>query len=405
MNLRAGHRSWAAICLAVSARATACGGEVETTLSHFASGGGAEATSETPDSRSTTVGAAGGMATDGGSAGDTVGGGGASEVPIPVGNVSREEFAQLYPTIVCGNWAGCCGPTSFESEGCLAARAAAVAVLLDDPLVEYDPAGGGTCLRAAQAASAGCGNATPDPAYGACRAAFHGVLPLGANCTSDAQCASPADGTGICAASYTDPAQMFCEYVLLPRHGSLGEPCYCTPDGQWESCITYWTVSGPLEQEAGCYVVDGLYCDGVCRSIGGLGDPCNIYKESCAPGLACNNYVCQWLPGSGELCMDGLCQSDLFCNAEGWCEQLGRLGEPCQTTYNGSTCEPTIHCSLSTGICAGPEPNGALCRSPMDCQSDLCGEDGTSGRCTDTASATYCAYFSGAIPALPPVGL
>jgi hypothetical protein len=385
-------RSWVAAGCAVCVVAAACAGKVEIDLDHAATGGdGAGTRSETPRGGSAIVGASGGMVMGGGSPGDIA------------GNITRDEFAQLYPAIVCGNWARCCPGTSFQSQGCLAARAAAIATLLDDPFVRYDPSGGGACLRAAQTASAGCDDATPDPTYGACRPAFSGALPLGAKCTSDAQCASPADGIGVCASGATDPAQRFCEYVLAPRHGSLGEACWCTPDSPWESCITYWTSTGPLEPDAGCYVADGLYCDGTCQRQSGLGDSCQKYQPSCGAGLACgDNYVCQPLPGSGEPCVQGACQSGLFCNADSRCEPVRRLGESCES----SRCEPTLHCSLSTGTCAGPEPNGAPCRSSWDCESQLCNAEGGSiNRCTATADATYCAYFSGAIPALPPIGL
>jgi hypothetical protein len=373
-------RSRAAAGLATFAVAAACGGEMD--LAPAAIRG---------------AGTSGGTATGGELPGGN-GAGGTAGVPaatIPAGSVSKEDFTALYPAVVCNNFARCCtGKSTFVAEQCLEARALDVARLLEDPLVAYDPDGGGQCLRAAEAASAGCREINIDPSDSpgnVCESAFAGLAPLGAPCTRGVQCAAPVGATANCSSFGSDVTQRFCMYSLPPRHGSLGEVCENTSDGPVQNCLVVTSV-GPLIDCRACYTTDGLYCDGVCRNLAREGDPC---QTDCGPGLVCNeNNVCQSFPAAGEPCAltFGECQAGLFCDTQRVCEPLRRLGEPCDDTAH---CVAATHCGLTTGSCAGPEPNGALCQAPTDCESGVCDpDDGPSIHCTNTVSATRCSSFS-----------
>lgn len=170
--------------------------------------------------------------------------------------------------------------------------------------------------------------------------------------------------------------------------GTLPSGEGCTADRQCNS--GYCTAASPQE------------C-GVCAAIPILGGACNDTTD-CPSGTLCDTNgtgTCVDAPAANELCLDGNCRTDSFCQA-GTCierpglndacvrQGTGLLSDPCASTLvctrisaapeewrcesgraDGMTCEDSV-----TPCAAGLRCVAGTCRAPLDaeaaCAGDIC---------------------------------
>lgn len=324
----------------------------------------------------------------------------ASVANVPV---SKAEFARRVSEMFCTNIQQCCaGSTAFVLAGCQAKALADAAAIVADPLISYDPAGAADCWAAIDTVTRECrlGTLSFEVQWDPCNRAFVGTLPLGAPCTDARQCALIENGAVTCGSDSTNPDSNVCLHYLRPPHAALGEECGCTM-GETSSCSQIWDATGPSDDRSACYAEDGLYCDtksGICKSIGDIGQKCQLFHPSCKNGLFCgDDETCQPIPREGDSCTqsEAFCESGLVCK-NGRCAQLPDLGEQCEF-LNDHRCTGGSHCSAASNTCVPPEPLGASCWLDSDCASGHCPlfEVGSAGHCNaNPLSDDACAWVS-----------
>ena len=175
--------------------------------------------------------------------------------------------------------------------------------------------------------------------------------------------------------------------LLWPEKGELGAACDEGECAERLSCVT-------REGAQKCLYVPGEACksdgecasdvctDGKCSAFAKLGDPCPTGR--CTFGLTCVTR------GDAKVCLAALgesCAAPTDC-VSGRCDQ-GRCSEvPVQTR-----CQTAADCDARE-LCTRREEGqfclfkgGQACRTPLDCASRFCREDGTCsdehGRCKD----------------------
>jgi hypothetical protein len=122
----------------------------------------------------------------------------------------------------------------------------------------------------------------------------------------------------------------------------------------------------------------------VCVGPAERGEDCNAvycrYDDDVQ--LACDPETkrCIDLPTSGP-CIDRRCAPGFYCDAErDSCLPFGTLGQECKVSE--IPCGEGLHCSIESGNCTGPEPDGAACRTRSDdyCVSGFCNSELYDGR-------------------------
>lgn len=204
-----------------------------------------------------------------------------------------------------------------------------------------------------------------------------GTLPVGADCTSDAECVSsfctdPGDGRRRC---------------LTPCQGDsgmclAGEACAANP-GACGGCVDAEILAADRGLGEGCetdeecrsgtcFQEDGLsYCTRACES-----------DEECPDTFHCRDAVCVAGPRGdiGDPCVgNGDCREGTFCAMQGeeaWCTRLC-VDEECPAGFACVAAGGTEVCAPERGLL------GDACTTDEECVTGLCadrGEDG--GVCT-----------------------
>jgi hypothetical protein len=301
--------------------------------------------------------------------------------------VSEDHFAAEYAQALCTSLQPCCSENdvAYDYQACAAGWQAVVENLLYGPTStgNYNAADATNCIaqiRAAQGASCQPVPGSLSAARDTCQAIFAGTAPLGAPCTSAAQCA-PIDGSVVtCAVPAGESAdgggggELPLEYPGLSPQGLTVSP------QDVPVCVS---VSPP----------DG--------GAAGSGPPCSIRADAgtdtCqATGMYCDPkaLTCTPLSTAGGACDPSVvssCQAGNYCapagGGAGSCILAGPVGTPCTAA---PMCDSTGFCDLTVShTCLAIEQPGQSCTSGLACSIGVC--DATTHTCLTNAIATTAA--------------
>ena len=266
--------------------------------------------------------------------------------------ISQDQLPGVLAGAVCDSLGSCCAAASFvfDSTNCRAAGTAELKATIQDmltPAVKYDAQAAGDCMAELKGRIK-CGDTNAAEDIPACDRVFVGTLAAGQTCTKSAECVAP----GYCNQDFTT-GQSVCTAptggTALVR-GKAGDTCSASC-ADATSCNVFQapvpgppgTVGDPTQPAptlVACYGSDSLYCDGTCQKLKAIGESCSSPEA---------------------------CQTGLFCD-------------------------------FNSAICTAPHPNGAVCSSDYECQSDHCSADpatGADGTCSNTSvTAQQCANGS-----------
>jgi hypothetical protein len=265
---------------------------------------------------------------------------------VSSGPVAQADFATTAAAAYCNGITQCC--TAQDLSTCNATLVARIEMLMaayEPTKYEFDATAAGLCVEAYRVVGTSCG--VDRVAFAKdCRLIWKGLLPTGAACAADAECA-PQTGfrvtclNGLCEA---DP-----EPETSPP-GVAGEMCTLSCDVDVignASC--YPTANAPMVPRQ-CFVEDNLWCDeetSLCAPLPTGGQHCWMF---CAPNFYCDNNT--------ETCVAQV--------ATGSCESAF-----------GIACLPTSYCSQQTFQCIPKVADGSACTLRDECLGGFC----TEGRC------------------------
>lgn len=280
------------------------------------------------------------------------------ESSVP-GDVAKADFASVLGAVRCEHAQRCCQAARYALD--VAACKQHVVELwsdLDDPKTVYDPAAAGDCVRAQERELLTCFDRTLVIAE-ACRAVTTGTVPVGGDCTTARQCATP-----------TGRERMACtagKCEVTSRRQAKGEPCQATCTERYDRTISRCTTlpddaAAPDAVRQICYTEDGIACGPArtCVTAPAVGEAC-WGPGTCAPNAFCGPAsVCVALSPPGGACTDAYaCASGQRCTAAG-CVNWAAFGEPCATgeCMSGMCDGATSTCGLVDvvdwkGLCAG----------------------------------------------------
>lgn len=329
---------------------------------------------------------------------------------------SLNEFLAATQRIACDQSVRCGGIGASERNRCydlynlLSDGPVNPQALVDKGDIAFDSGAAGRCLDALETVPCTRTSASLSD----CDIVFRGALPLGAPCVIDEQCkdayctsntagcsgvctAFPATGTACsvkvpcgpsdvcdptsskcvarlpagagCAATYFCARGLSCAQGKCASPGSVGTSCGlntdCTSgtfcDQATKKCAAQLAEGAPCTAAGMCG--DGLACAGL--AVGGGSGTCRPWLDAgkaCTPGafgcpqdMTCDNTgkVCKGAGALGEMCTNGSCAADLYCNAAtqkcaplvgygGACTGQGMSENPCAV----GECEPTTKTCL-----------------------------------------------------------
>lgn len=300
---------------------------------------------------------------------------------------AAERFPALYAQALCTSLQHCCAENGVSQSyaQCTKGWEAFVQALISGPNAtgNFDPGAASQCIAEVSAAQ----NASCQPVPGSltdaratCQAVFAGTVPVGAPCTSTAQCAPSQDPASvvICAVTpgaadggsgsssggqlpLSDPSVSIkgfgvspldvavCVAVTAPdAAGPAPGPCTIDAQAKTDSCIS-----------------QGMFCDSTsmaCTPFQGQGKPCDpVVVASCQAGNYC--------AGSGA--------------TVGTCVTAGPVGSPCT---DPSMCDATGYCDTGSQKCKAILQPGSPCTSGTQCTIGVC--DDTTHTCLTNAFAT-----------------
>jgi hypothetical protein len=233
------------------------------------------------------------------------------------GSLDEQSFAEKFAAESCEAAAPCCDPAGYpRSTTCasdLRDSLTEYIAELDGLQVRYDGQAAADCVAAAAAFASSCEATAEEGEMEACNRVFVGLVPEGAACERDVECAGDGDcnqdtGSGRCV-------------IEGGRHLNQGEPCNGSCDGNACSISVGGSAGSPVVQGEGyCYRSDGLYCSEgrVCELLGGSGAGCTS-SEGCVDGTYCDFLAAQCAPRrkDGESCLfseecaSGRCAGDV----------------------------------------------------------------------------------------------
>jgi hypothetical protein len=306
--------------------------------------------------------------------------------------VSEDHFAAEYAQALCTSLQPCCSQNgvTFNYSSCAAGWEAYVNNVLFGPNAtgNYDTTVATNCINQVRAAvGASCqpgGGGLPD-ARATCQAIFAGEVPLGAPCTSAAQCAQMDGSVVTCAVvpgdaggggggqlPLDDPGVAIqglglgvslqntpvCVALPPPDGGATAPPCSSNATAGTSTCSTAGTYCDPTSKT--CLPTN---------AVGGACDPAVV--SSCQPG----NY-CAPVAGGPAACV-----------------AAGPIGSPCTSS---AMCDSTGTCdTAATHTCIAILQPGTACTSNSQCSIGVC--DPTANVCLKNSIATT-ATCNGNIP-------
>jgi len=184
-------------------------------------------------------------------------------------------------------------------------------------------------------------------------------------------------------------AGFYCDPIanLCARYPGDGERCLSPlPPGVATSCDPNPALQ--LVCDSG-----GTGTGGTCRAPGQVGDDCT--RRPCATGLTCNRSrtpnVCVEAADFGEACSMVGCRTPYFCNYSlqpAKCDQPASINESCATM----PCGTDLYCDSTTRVCKYRLEDGRACTSSLECLSQSCGFDATTGQrvCVPSTTGLSC---------------
>lgn len=110
-------------------------------------------------------------------------------------------------------------------------------------------------------------------------------------------------------------------------------------------------------------------CDLMLEGLVPAGQGCDGDAE-CLPGLECYSSQCVDMPGEGQPCLDGSCETDHFCGVDDLCHRYRSVGQPCPE--GDYACDDDLYCDGRTDTCAPYLSAGADCaHDAYACDDDL----------------------------------
>lgn len=298
--------------------------------------------------------------------------------------VSEDHFAAEYAQALCTSLQPCCAENgvNYNYQQCASGWQAAIENLLYGPnsTGDYNTTVATNCIAQVRAAQGGSCQPVPgslSAARATCQAIFAGTTPLGAPCTSAAECAPIDGGTVACAVPPNESGDG--GGGMLP----LDYPAF-SPQG--------FTVT-PLDV-AVCVAQVSTVAEG------GAGPPCTIQAEAgtdtCqAMGMYCDPKALVCTPaamamGACDPAVVSSCQAGAYCapstGGAGVCMMAGPVGSPCTAA---AMCDSTGYCNASTKTCAALVAPTQACTSGQACTIGVC--DATTHLCLTNAIATTAA--------------
>lgn len=200
--------------------------------------------------------------------------------------------------------------------------------------------------------------------------AGQGTLAEGAECTSDAQCAKPADGRTA--------------------------RCQCV-DGKKSPVCTAQLAEGAKCPVGSSFSVgcsgDAQCVNGTCQRPAALGESCA--SNICQEGLSCQSGKCAAGRALGESCnfVFDDCAMPNYCPFSSQkCTPPAKVGEPCDSSERKRACEPGAACDGfgTTAKCVALLDNGAACNDDDLCKSGNCdfASSGSGFVCVDKTDMT-----------------
>jgi hypothetical protein len=295
--------------------------------------------------------------------------------------IEVDAVCDMYVTDVCRAKIECFDWDYASHDACLAAQEcdgfADLNELLARGSVRYDAAAVGACHARLQDDPCSLGPIlfsvpTLPEALAMC-GALTGQLDEGAGCDTRLEC---SEGLS-CDVEAACPGTC----VVPPPDDDLPEGSACVT----EICI-------PAQEHCSQCAL-GLECvSEVCVKTPAVGDPCAEIL-GCGNALWCDMAAGQCAPKAalGQACSDFRqvapnCEGGLWCDdppampmQTGTCHEPAQEGQPCRDDANcvePLTCLPVPgSTAFDLGMCGAKLPNGALCNSFDDCESDLCDTD------------------------------
>jgi hypothetical protein len=261
---------------------------------------------------------------------------------------------------------------------------------IDDGTAIYDPVQAGLCLDAIATASCDPTSEERRAPIAACSHVLTGTLLAGVSCAADRECISgrcdksspqcpPGDGccTGVCAG---DTPPTLAAVGASCANADCERGAYC--DGLTCQALRPLAAACNSQEQCGyglvCDLSGTVFGDGTCAVPPGPGEPCGLHGFCRDDGTVCGFETgrCVRLALGGERCGgDTLCSPVYTCDpATSTCTTGAPLGAACTTT---TLCaDPVAFCDIalgqSSGICAVPQPDGAVCTTGQNCQSFHC---------------------------------
>jgi hypothetical protein len=300
--------------------------------------------------------------------------------------VSQDKFAAAYAQALCTSLAGCCAENTIGTDfaSCTKGWEAEVNNLLYGPTStgNYNITLATSCIdevRAAQGQSCQPLPGSLSAARATCQSIFAGQVPLGAPCSSAADCAQ-MDGSIIACAvvpgdsggggggqlPLADPTVTLQGFNVSPEDIPV-----CVAEAPPDAAAPASPTPCSIDTAAGTdtCISTGGYCDPTmltCQPQGAAMGKCDpAVVASCLPGNYC--------VGAGM--------------GVGTCMAAGPVGSPCTAA---AMCDATGMCDFAaTKTCIAVLQPGAACTAGSQCSSGVC--DATAKICLSNAIATTAA--------------
>ncbi len=300
--------------------------------------------------------------------------------------VTQDHFAAAYAQALCTSLQGCCAENGISQDyaACTAGWESQINNLLTGPgsTGNYNITIATSCVdqvRAAQGQSCQPIPGSLSSARATCQSIFAGQVPLGAPCSSAADCAQ-MDGSIITCAVVPGDA----------GGGGGGQLPLADPHVQIQGLslepedIPVCVAEAPPDAGSGT-TMPSCSID----AMGGT-DTCTNTGAYCDPTMK----VCMPLGGSGAMCDPAVlvsCLPGFFCVASGMmagtCGAAGPVGTPCT---GAAMCDATGMCdTTTTHQCVPILQPGASCMTSAQCSSGVC--DPSAKVCLSNAIATTAA--------------
>ena len=278
--------------------------------------------------------------------------------------ITAERFPSAYAQALCGSLQHCCDENQVAENfaSCTSGWKSYVEKLLGATaaLTNYEPRTAKACVDAIRAA--GSVSCQPIPgsisdARATCAQIFVGKKPIGAACSTAAECAPDPGGKAVVCA--VPPEKL--DAGVLPLS------------------VRPFAITAPVCTLSGAASVPGGPC---------LVDAANV-RSNCDPASYCEpkTQKCTPLGVVGADCIPGSCAPGGVCATSGTnagkCVPASPLGGPCSAP---NECDPTSRCDIGTKTCVQKKESGQPCTDDSECNVGTC--DVGTKKCLKNSIAT-----------------